>query len=58
MCLLKLKDKKCHDNITTSLCDFDVINEFRFCYNGDGPFPYAVFLCSDGLENSFKTVDK
>lgn len=53
-----MADKKCHDNITTSLCDFDAINEFRFCYQGDGGFPCSVFLCTDGLEDSFKSVDK
>lgn len=51
-------DKACHDNVTTSLCDFNAYNEFRLCYQGDGNFPDAAFLCSDGLEDCFASADK
>lgn len=46
-------DDRCFLNKTTSLCDSDAINEFRYCYEGDGKFPVAVFLGSDGLDDSF-----
>ncbi len=40
-------------NETTSLCDSNAINEFRYCYQGDGKFPRAVFLGSDGIDDSY-----
>lgn len=46
-------DERCFLNKTTSLCDSDAINEFRYCYEGDGIFPMAVFLGSDGMDDSF-----
>lgn len=46
-------DDKCFLNKTTSLCDSDAIDEFRFCYAGDGSFPIAVLLGSDGIDDSF-----
>jgi chromosome segregation ATPase len=29
------------------------LNEFRYCYCGDGTFPDAVFLGSDGIDDTF-----
>ena len=29
------------------------INEFRYCYGGRSTFPLAVFLGSDGIDDSF-----
>lgn len=46
-------DERCFLNKTTSICDSDAINEFRYCYCGDGTFPLAVFLGSDGIDDSF-----
>lgn len=46
-------DERCFLNKTTSICDTDAINEFRYCYCGDGSFPVAVFLGSDGMDDSF-----
>jgi hypothetical protein len=46
-------DERCFLNKTTSLCDSNAINEFRYCYEGDGHFPMAVFLGSDGMDDSF-----
>lgn len=46
-------DDRCFLNKTTSLCDTDAINEFRYCFAGDGSFPIAVFLGSDGLDDSY-----
>ena len=46
-------DEKCFLNETTSLCDNSPIDEFRYCYEGDGHFPIAVMLGSDGIDDSF-----
>lgn len=46
-------DERCFLNKTTSLCDTSAIEEFRYCYQGDGHFPTAVILGSDGLDDSF-----
>lgn len=46
-------DEKCFLNKTTSLCDLSALDEFRYCYCGDGAFPMAVFLGSDGIDDSF-----
>ena len=46
-------DDKCFLNKTTSLCDSSAIDEFRYCYQGDGSFPLSVFLGSDGIDDSF-----
>jgi serine/threonine protein phosphatase PrpC len=45
-------DEKCFLNKTTSLCDTSAIEEFRYCYQGDGHFPTAIILGSDGLDDS------
>ena len=46
-------DDKCFLNKTTSLCDSDALDEFRYCYQGNGEFPRAVFLGSDGMDDSY-----
>lgn len=46
-------DERCFLNKTTSLCDTDALGEFRYCYQGDGKFPVAVFLGSDGIDDSY-----
>ena len=46
-------DEKCFLNKTTSLCESEPIKNFRFCVEGDGKFPVAVFLGSDGLDDSY-----
>lgn len=46
-------DERCFLNKTTSLCDSSAIDEFRYCYEGDGHFPLAVVLGSDGMDDSF-----
>ena len=45
-------DDRCFLNKTTSLCDTSAIDEFRYCYQGDGHFPIAIILGSDGLDDS------
>lgn len=46
-------DERCFLNKTTSLCDTNALEEFRYCYQGDGTFPLAVFLGSDGMDDSY-----
>lgn len=50
-------DEKCFLNKTTSLCDSSAIEEFRYCYCGDGNKPLAVFLGSDGIDDSFGATE-
>ena len=50
-------DDRCFLNKTTSLCDTSAIEEFRYCYQGNGEFPIASFLGSDGLDDSFGEED-
>lgn len=50
-------DDRCFLNKTTSICDSDAINEFRYCYQGNGNFPMAIFLGSDGLDDSFGEIE-
>lgn len=46
-------DKDCFLNLTTSICNTDAIDRFRYTYQGDGHFPFAVFLGSDGIDDTF-----
>lgn len=48
-------DCTCFMNYTTSLCDSNPVDEFRYAFNGKGDFPLAVMLCSDGLDGSLRT---
>lgn len=51
-------DERCFLNKTTSLCDSEPVEEFRYCAEGDGQFPSAIFLGSDGLDDSLGDGDK
>lgn len=46
-------DDRCILNMTTSLCDENAGNEFRFAYGDVESIPKAVFLCSDGIDGTF-----
>ena len=48
-----LWDERCFLNQTTSACDENPLEEFRYTYQGDGHFPTAVFLASDGIDDTF-----
>lgn len=50
-------DERCFLNKTTSLCDSNALERFRYCYQGNGQFPLAVFLGSDGLDDSYGDGD-
>lgn len=45
-------DDKCMFNVTTSLCDSNAYLNFRHYYSDK--IPDAVFISTDGVENSFK----
>lgn len=44
-------NEKCDVNVTTSLCDNDAINEFRWVWLEDAPA--AIWISTDGLDNSY-----
>lgn len=46
-------DEKCFLNKTTSICDSHALSEFRYCYQGNGHFPEAIFVGSDGIDDSY-----
>lgn len=48
-----LWDKDCFLNKTTSICQEDATDRFRYTFQGDGEFPFAVFLGSDGIDDTF-----
>ena len=47
-------DSQCEDNITTSLCNVNPIKRFRYYLNSSENQPFAIFLCSDGIEDCFE----
>lgn len=46
-------DDRCFLNKTTSICDTDALSCFRCCYGGIDTAPVAIFLGSDGIDDSF-----
>lgn len=50
-------DERCFLNKTTSLCASDAYESFRFAYGGRDSMPLAVFLGSDGLDDTFADND-
>ena len=50
-------DCNCFLNTTTSLCDSDPIEEFRYAFDGTGEFPLAFVLGSDGIDNALNSQD-
>jgi serine/threonine protein phosphatase PrpC len=46
-------DARCFLNHTTSLCDADAAAEFRFCGGDRDSTPVAIFLGSDGIDDSW-----
>ena len=51
-------DEKCFLNKTTSLCGSNPVNDFRYCVESDNYFPAAIFLGSDGLDDTFGDGDR
>lgn len=52
-----LWDENCFLNRTTSICDPAPIEELRYSYQGDGGFPVALFMGSDGVDDSYGDGD-
>lgn len=50
-------DERCFLNRTTSICDSEAIDEFRYCYDGSGRYPIAMILGSDGIDDSFGAAE-
>lgn len=46
-------DCNCFLNMTTSLCNSNPIPAFRYAFSGKGDFPSAVFMGSDGIDDSW-----
>lgn len=46
----------CEFNVTTSLCDHEAIDNFRYCYSTE--LPAAVFVGSDGVDDSYTSVEE
>lgn len=49
-------DENCQFNITTSICDSDAIDEFRFFVTDKAPA--AVFCGSDGIDDCYSNSDE
>jgi len=47
-------DEKCFLNQTTSLCDEQALSRFRY-YFGKEDLPMAIFIASDGVDDTFGT---
>ncbi|MBQ8530485.1 MAG: protein phosphatase 2C domain-containing protein [Parabacteroides sp.] len=45
-------DDACFLNVTTSLCDGNAIDKFRYCLH-ENHFPRAIFMGTDGVDDSF-----
>ncbi|EJX01255.1 hypothetical protein EVA_10638, partial [gut metagenome] len=50
-------DERCFLNKTTSLCQDDAYESFRFAYGGLESLPLAVFMGTDGLDGTFAEDD-
>lgn len=46
----------CEFNVTTSLCDHEAIESFRYYYATD--LPAAIFIGSDGVDDSYTSVEE
>lgn len=44
-------DEDCQANVTTSICDSEAIDEFRYCYMQDCPI--ATLIGTDGIDDSY-----
>ncbi len=46
-------DSACEDNITTSLCESNPVDRFRYYVDSSDNQPFAIFACSDGIEDCY-----
>ena len=47
------QDEKCFLHMTSSICDHNAVEDFRYVDGNKDNIPYAIFLGSDGIDNSF-----
>ena len=47
------EDPRCYDNVTTSMCQDDAALSYRYAYFPKDRIPPAIFLGTDGIENSY-----
>ena len=46
-------DSACEDNITTSLCENNPVDSFRYYVDSSDNQPFIIFACSDGIEDCY-----
>ena len=51
------EDPRCHDNVTTSLCQDDAAYAYRATFFSKEYIPPVLFLGTDGVENSYCNVE-
>lgn len=49
-------DEDCQANITTSICDSEAIEEFRYCFMKE--CPVATLMGSDGIDDSYADAEE
>lgn len=49
-------DEDCQANVTTSICDTEAIDEFRYCYLPESPV--ATFVGTDGIDDSYSSEEE
>lgn len=49
-------DESCQSNVTTSICDSNAIEEFRFFCSKD--LPLAIFIGCDGIDDSYASKEE
>ena len=49
-------DEDCQANVTTSICDSDAIDEFRYCFTKECPI--ATLMGTDGIDDSYANAEE
>ncbi|MCD8099060.1 MAG: protein phosphatase 2C domain-containing protein [Oscillospiraceae bacterium] len=49
-------DENCQANITTSICDSEAIDEFRYCFMNE--CPVATLMGTDGIDDSYANSEE
>lgn len=51
-------DDDCQSNVTTSICDSEAIDEFRYCFLEKDRKPIATFIGTDGIDDSYANSEE
>lgn len=51
-------DDDCQSNVTTSICDSEAIDEFRYCFLEKDRKPIATFVGTDGIDDSYANSEE